>query len=107
MLVAKLPYAITELKLSNKPLGDITMSHKFKRTEHFPFAFYRLPLATQVVFLRMRDLADKFAYIDTKKCEIRFHERSNPKKLKIINRTEARRIFFELYPERVESLELA
>lgn len=83
------------------------MSKKFKRTVHFPFAFYKLPLAMQIVFLRIRDLADKYAYVDTKTCEIRFHERSNPKQLKVIDRAEARRIFFELYPERVLSLELA
>lgn len=75
-------------------------SRKFKLTRVFPFSFYKLPLATQVVFFRLRELADKFAYVDIKKCEIRFHERSNPKKQKIIDRAEARRIFKDLYPER-------
>lgn len=82
------------------------MSRKFKRTVHFPFAFYKLPIATQIAFLLVRDLADKFAYFDTKKCEIRYHERSNPTKLKIINRQEARRIFFELHPIPLIALEV-
>lgn len=83
------------------------MPKKYKRTEHFPFAFYKLPISIQVVFFRMRDLADKYVYLDIKKCEILFHERSNPNKLKVIDRVEARRIFFELYPERLTSLEQA
>lgn len=80
------------------------MTKQRKATPHMPMAFYNLPLATQVVFFKLRALADKFAYIDTKTCEIRYHERSNPKKLKVIDRVEARRIFFELYPEQVLSL---
>jgi len=77
----------------------IMASRKFKLTQVFPFSFYKLPLATQVVFFKLRELADKFAYVDIKKCEIRFHERSNPTKQKVIDRVEARRIFFELYPK--------
>lgn len=80
------------------------MSRPLKRTEHFPFAFYKLPLATQVVFFRIRDLADKFVYVHTKTCEIRFHERSNPDQLKVYNRQDARKIFFELYPEKLGML---
>jgi hypothetical protein len=76
-------------------------SKKFVPTRVFPWSFYeRLPIATQVVFFKVRDLADKYAYIDIKKCEIRFHERSNPKVQKTIDRVEARRIFADLYPER-------
>jgi len=82
-------------------------SRKFKLNQVFPFSFYKLPLATQVVFFKLRELADKFAYVDIKKCEIRFHERSNPTKQKVIDRVEARRIFFELYPEQVMSLDIS
>lgn len=76
------------------------MAKQRKATPHMPLAFYeRLPVATQVVFFKLRALADKFAFVDIKTCEIRFHERSNPKKLKVIDRVEARRIFLDLYPE--------
>ena len=75
------------------------MSKQRKATPHMPMAFYRLPIATQVVFFKIRDLADKFVYVDIKKCEIRFHERSNPKVLKSIDRAECRRIFYDLYPK--------
>ncbi len=74
-------------------------SKKFVPTRVFPWSFYKLPIATQVVFFKVRDLADKYAYVDIKKCEIRFHERSNPKKQKTIDRVEARRIFADLYPK--------
>lgn len=73
-------------------------SNKFVPTRVFPWAFYeKLPIEIQVVFFRLRTLADKFAYIDIKKCEIRYHERSNPKVQKTIDRAEARRIFADLY----------
>ena len=75
------------------------MSKQRKATPHMPMAFYRLPIATQVVFFKIRDLADKFVYVDIKKCEIRFHERSNPKVLKSIDRATCRRIFYDLYPK--------
>jgi len=83
-------------------------SRKYVPTKVFPWAFYeKLPLEMQVVFFKLRELADKFAYVDIKMCEIRYHERSNPKQQKIIDRVEARRIFHELYPERVLSIEVS
>lgn len=83
------------------------MTKQRKPTPHMPMAFYnRLPLATQVIFFKIRALADKYAYVDTKTCEIRFKERSNPRKVKIIDRAEARRIFFELYPIPLARIEI-
>ena len=75
------------------------MTKPRKITKILPMSFYRLPIATQVVYFKILDLADKFVYVDIKKCEIRFHERSNPKKLKSIDRAECRRIFYDLYPK--------
>lgn len=80
-------------------------SRKYTPTKVFPWSFYtQLPIETQVIFFKIRDLADKFVYVDIKHCEIRYHERSNPKEQKQINRVEARRIFHDLYPERVLGL---
>lgn len=84
------------------------MTKRRKQTPHMPMAFYnRLPLATQVIFFKIRDLADKYAFVHTKTCEIRFHERSNPTKARVIDRAEARRIFYELYPTPLARIEVA
>lgn len=70
---------------------------KFKVNHVFPFRFYRLPIATQIVFFRLRALADRCAHVDINTGVISYHLKDNPKKLMLIDKQEASRIFNDLY----------
>lgn len=70
---------------------------KFKVNHIFPYRFYRLPIATQVIFFRLRALADRCARVDINTGVINYHLKSNPSKLMTIDKAEASRIFSDLY----------
>lgn len=63
------------------------------------FNFDKLPKATQVMFIIIKKMVDKRAFIDYKTGHIMYTERSNPKLKRHLTGGEAWRIFSELYIE--------
>ena len=61
--------------------------------------FLRLPKATQMVYIRIRQLVDKYAHVDFDSGTITYTERTNPKLKRTIDKDEAWRIYSELYIE--------
>lgn len=59
----------------------------------------RQPKATQIVYIRIRQLVDKYAHVDFYTGVISYTEKTNPKLIRTIDKDEAWRIFSELYIE--------
>lgn len=61
--------------------------------------FLRLPKATQILYIRIRQLVDKYAHVDYVSGLITYTERTHPKLKRTIDKNEAWRIYSELYIE--------
>lgn len=65
----------------------------------FNLKFSRLPRATQVIYLIIKNQVDKRAIIDYNTGHVLYKERSHPYQLRTLTGAEAQRIFDELYIE--------
>lgn len=61
--------------------------------------FLLLPKATQIIYVRLRQLVDKYAHVNHVSGLITYTERSNPKLKRFIDQDEALRVYTELYCE--------
>ena len=71
---------------------------KFKTNHVFGFKFYRLPISTQVMFLRIRQLVDRYARINYNTGVVEYSTKDKPKVKKIFTKAQALAVFNDLYP---------
>lgn len=70
-------------------------------TTHLPMAFYKLPIAVQVVFQRLRQLVDRFAFIDCRTGVIKYTRKDTPKVKRVFTKQQSQTLFNDLYRESV------
>lgn len=71
---------------------------KFKTNYVFGFKFYKLPISTQVMFIRIRQLVDKFARIHYDSGVVEYTTRDKPGVKQRFTQAQARAAFNDLYP---------
>ena len=69
------------------------------RTNHLPMAFFKLPIAVQVVFQRLRQLVDRFAYIDCRTGVIKYTRKDTPNVKRAFTKQQSQDLFNDLYRE--------
>lgn len=65
-----------------------------------PQAFLNLPVPTQVVFQRLRQLVDRFAFINCHTGTITYTRKDSPKVKRSLHWTQCQAIFDDLYVDR-------
>ncbi len=62
-----------------------------------PMAFLKLPVQTQVVFQRLRQLVDRFAFINCHTGVITYTRKDSPKVKRSFNEVQSAALFADLY----------
>jgi hypothetical protein len=62
-----------------------------------PFSFNHLPVATQVMFKRIRQSVDNFCRIDCRSGVISYTQKHKPNEVMTLDAAECQRIFDDLY----------
>ena len=80
------------------------VQHNPNKDYRLPYSFYNMPIATQVMYRRIRALVDKFAKVNFPNQSIEYSRWcpvTHGYIRSVLTRTEAQRIFSDLYPPQI------
>ena len=80
------------------------VQHNPNKDYRLPYSFYNMPIATQVMYRRIRALVDKFAKVNFPNQSVEYSRWcpvTHGYIRSVLTRTEAQRIFDDLYPHKI------